>query len=131
MAWRGDDPGSGSLTAHSHSPFFDGGGDATQDGRGIKSFPPEQIGYHVHIMMQAGLIEETDVTTTQSAGSEAVPTNLTWKGHEFLDLARDQERWNRAKALVAKIGGAPISVWLKLLTDLMLQGIDSAVTKTS
>ena len=30
---------------------------------GIKSFPPEQIGYHVHIMMQEGLIEGNDVTT--------------------------------------------------------------------
>jgi hypothetical protein len=98
---------------------------------GIKSFPPEQIGYHAHIMMQEGLIEGSDITTMHSAGPEAIPRSLTWKGHEFLDLARDQERWNRAKAIVAKIGGAPISVWMKVLTDLMLQGIDTVVTKTS
>jgi hypothetical protein len=98
---------------------------------GIKSFPPEQVGYHAHIMMQEGLIEGSDVTHSGSAGPEAIPRSLTWKGHEFLDLARDQERWNRAKAIVAKIGGAPISVWMKVLTDLMLQGVDTAVTKTS
>jgi hypothetical protein len=98
---------------------------------GIKSFLPEQVGYHAHIMMQEGLIEGSDVTTSHSAGPEAIPRNLTWKGHEFLDLARDQERWNRAKAIIAKIGGAPISVWMKVLTDLMLQGIDTAVIKTS
>jgi len=98
---------------------------------GIKSFPPEQIGYHAHIMMQEGLIEGCDVTSSSSAGPEALPTSLTWKGHEFLDLARDQERWNRAKAIIAKTGGAPISVWMKVLTDLMLQGIDAAIAKTN
>ncbi len=90
---------------------------------GIKSFLPEEVGYHAHIMMQEGLLEGCDITSTESGGPAALPTSLTWKGHEFLDLARDQERWNRAKAIIARIGGAPISVWMKVLTDLMLQGI--------
>ena len=98
---------------------------------GINSFSPEEIGYHAHIMMQEGLIEGVDVTNTESAGPEAIPTSLTWKGHEFLDLARDQERWHQAKAIVAKVGGAPISVWTKVLTDLTLQGVNRATAKTS
>jgi hypothetical protein len=96
---------------------------------GIEAFPPEQVGYHAHIMMQEGLIEGTDVTHMESQGPEAIPTNLTWKGHEFLDLARDPERWNQAKATIAKIGSAPISLWMKVLTDLTLKGIDSAGIK--
>jgi hypothetical protein len=95
---------------------------------GIKSFSPEQIGYHAHIMRQEGLIEGSDVPHTGSAGPEALPRSLTWKGHEFLELARDQERWNRAKGIIARVGGAPLSVWMKVLTDLLLQGIDTAVT---
>jgi hypothetical protein len=98
---------------------------------GIVSFPAEQVGYHAHIMMQEGLIEGSDVTTMRSAGPEARPRSLTWKGHEFLDLARDQDRWNRAKAIVAKVGGAPISVWMKILTDLMLEGVETAAVRTS
>ncbi|MGL4550862.1 MAG: DUF2513 domain-containing protein [Gemmataceae bacterium] len=98
---------------------------------GIQSFSPQEIGYHAHIMMQEGLIEAVDVTSTESSGPEAIPTNLTWKGHEFLDLARDQDRWNRTKAVVAKIGGAPLSVWMKVLTELMLQGVDAAMIKAS
>src|SRR5262249_52394796 len=35
---------------------------------GIKSFPPEQIGYHSYIMMQEGLIEGANSTTSDSAG---------------------------------------------------------------
>src|SRR5438128_6847054 len=86
---------------------------------GIKGFSPEEVAYHVHIMLQEGLVEGHDVTTMHSPGPEAVPTSLTWKGHEFLDLARDQDRWNKAKAIIAKVGSAPISVWMKVLTDLL------------
>lgn len=98
---------------------------------GIQSFSPQEIGYHAHIMKQEGLIEATNVTHLSSSGPEALPRSLTWKGHEFLDLARDQDCWNRAKAIIAKVGGAPISVWMKVLTDLMLQGVDAATTKAS
>src|SRR4051794_5974000 len=93
---------------------------------GIEGFPPEQVGYHAHIMMQEGLIEGSDVTNLESNGREAIPTSLTWKGHEFLDLARDPERWNQAKAIIARIGSAPISLWMKVLTDLALKGIEAA-----
>ncbi len=97
---------------------------------GIEGFPPEQVGYHAHIMVQEGLIEGVDVTHMQSPGPEVIPTSLTWKGHEFLDLARDHERWNRAKAIIAKVGGAPISVWMKVLTDLALEGVEAMGTKS-
>jgi len=94
---------------------------------GIKSFLPEQIAYHAHIMTQEGLIE--GLANVSSTGSEALARSLTWKGHDFLDLARDQESWNRAKAIIAGLRGAPISVWVKVLTDLMLQGVDAVLAK--
>jgi hypothetical protein len=88
---------------------------------GIVGFTPEQVGYHAHIMMEVGLIEGVDVTTMQSNGPEALPRAITWKGHEFLDLARDQKRWNQAKAVIGKVGSAPLSVWTKVLNDLVLR----------
>ena len=98
---------------------------------GIQSYSPQEIGYHAHIMKQEGLIEASDDTHLGSSGPEATPRSLTWKGHEFLDLARDQDRWNRAKAIIVKVGGAPISVWMKVLTDLTLQGVEAGTTKAS
>lgn len=82
-------------------------------------------------MMQEGLIEGCDVTSTASAGPEAIPTSLTWKGHEFLNLARDQERWTRVKAIIAKVGSAPISVWMKVLTNLLWKSVETIVAKPS
>jgi len=96
---------------------------------GIEGFPPEQVGYHAHIMMQEGLIEGCDVTNSESPGPEAIPTSLTWKGHEFLDLARDPVRWNQARATIAKVGSAPISVWMKVLTDLVVKGVETSTAK--
>jgi len=93
---------------------------------GIAGFTPEQVGYHAHIMIEDGLIEGSNVTTMHSKGPEAVPRSLTWKGHEFLDLARDQKRWNQAKAKIGKIGSAPISVWMKILNELMLKDLGVA-----
>lgn len=88
---------------------------------GIAGFTSEQVGYHAHIMMEDGLIEGVDVTHTESQSPEVMPRSLTWKGHEFLDLAREQKRWNQAKIAISKIGSAPISVWMKVLHDLMLK----------
>jgi hypothetical protein len=93
---------------------------------GILGFTPEQVDYHAHIMMEDGLIEGVGVTNFESKGPEAVPQALTWKGHEFLDLARDQKRWNQAKAAIGKLGSAPISVWTKVLHDLMLKELSVA-----
>jgi hypothetical protein len=101
------------------------------DDLGIKGYSLEEIRYHAHIMMQEGLIEGTDVTTMHSPGPEAVPRRLTWKGHEFLDLVRDQERWNQAKSIIAKVGSAPISVWMKVLTDLLWKSVETITAKRS
>ena len=77
-------------------------------------------------MMEDGLIEGVDVTHLGSKGSEAMPRSLTWKGHEFLDLARDQKRWNQAKTAIGKVGSAPLSVWMKVLQDLMFKELGVA-----
>jgi hypothetical protein len=96
---------------------------------GIQSYTPEEVAYHAHIMKQEGLIEAVTRARLDSTGPEALPRSLTWSGHEFLDLARDQERWNRAKSIINKLGGAPIAVWTKVLTDLMLQGVEGEVAR--
>src|SRR5262245_34913165 len=75
---------------------------------GILEATPEEIRYHSHIMTEDGLIESVDLTSVEGKSSETMPRSLTWKGHEFLDLARDQKRWIQAKAAIEKVGSAPI-----------------------
>ncbi len=75
---------------HGHAP----------DELAIDGYTEEQIGYHVYIMTQAGLILGADATTRGNDSPNWIPISLTWDGHEFADDARSDTIWNRAKAQV-------------------------------
>jgi len=76
----------------------------------IDGYTWEQVGYHVHLMNQAGLVEAADVTHRGNTGPEAVLRALTWEGHEFLEAARRESLWERAKSFaLEKTGGLTIA----------------------
>ncbi len=78
---------------------------------------PDEVNYHVAMMAEAGLIQAQDVSTLQMYDWKA--TKLTWNGHEFLEAARNDTIWQRAKALMAeKGGGTSFEVMLALLKEL-------------
>ena len=83
----------------------------------IDGYTDEQVGYHVYIMIEAGLIEGTDTTAGDSESPEALPRSLTWYGHEFADASRDDNRWKKAMDFVKeKAGAVGIGVLMELLT---------------
>lgn len=51
-----------------------------------------------------------EAATLGSGGPEAIPQNLTWCGHEFLDAAREPTRWEEAKEILHKAGGGSINI---------------------
>ena len=90
----------------------------------IADYSEDQIGYHVYIMIEGGLLEGADVTQMGSKTFEAIPTRLTWAGHEFLDAARDDSRWNRALQTARdQAGSVTIGVMTQLLTAMMKQSL--------
>src|SRR5262249_37618983 len=76
---------------------------------GLLAFKPEDVRYHLHLMTEDGLIEDADVTPNKNTATDEVPRVLTAKGHDFLDLARDRNRWNQAHVIIRKVGSAPIA----------------------
>lgn len=68
----------------------------------IEGFSAEQVGYHVHLMGQAGLITALDITTNGDHSPNALPSSLTWAGHDFLDAVKDDTLWEKAKSMVLK-----------------------------
>lgn len=62
-----------------------------------------EITEHVHLLVEAGLIEAENADTMD--GECWLPQRLTWAGHEFLDAARDAGRWARARDTIKKSGG--------------------------
>jgi hypothetical protein len=88
---------------------------------GIQYFAPQQVRHHAQIMIEDGLIEGSEGTDTLDKSPEGKPLWPTWKGHEFLDMARNEQRWNKAKQIITKIGSAPFAVWIRVLNDLILK----------
>ena len=78
-----------------------------------------KLKYHTHLLVDAGFIEATDVTTRDDARQNLrayVVHGLTWAGHEFIDAARDDGIWAKAKKSVSKIGSVSMPIWINLLT---------------
>ena len=72
----------------------------------IEGYGPDQIGYHAHLLIDAGLARGVDVTNLASPGPEALITSLTFAGHEFAELVRDETRWKKAIAKAMERAGA-------------------------
>jgi hypothetical protein len=69
----------------------------------IVGYDPAVISEHVQLLADEGLIEAKDLSAHD--GFEFRPTRLTWKGHAFLDAARDETVWERTKARATAKGG--------------------------
>lgn len=72
------------------------------------------------LLAEAGLIEVIDAGSASSLYFFA--NSLTWQGHEFLDAARDDTRWERAKKTALEKGGAMTfellkAILVRLMTD--------------
>jgi|TARA_B110000093_G_scaffold133925_1_gene143340 hypothetical protein len=53
-----------------------------------------------------------------------MPTSLTWQGHEFIEAARNDGIWNKAKdIMLKKTGGMSLDVLKVLLTDLAKKAV--------
>jgi hypothetical protein len=90
----------------------------------IPNRSPEEVSYHVHLMHEAGLVEAW-TSKTFNAPLYAVANRLTWEGHDFLEAARNESVWRKAKQIVAEKGGGLTfevlkSLLSKLVTDLVI-----------
>ena|SRR6266487_2759968 len=93
----------------------------------IDGFSEEQITYHLEIMGQAGLlhVQRNELPQLKDEGMITQPKfytsyySLSWNGHEFLDAARDNTRWEKVKSAMARVGGFVLPLAMQLLTQLL------------
>lgn len=89
----------------------------------------DQIRYHIKIMAEAGLVEvfmyhepvDSPLVPRDRQGRSYPKYNsarLTWAGHEFIDNAREPQRWDRAKGVMSSVGGFSIDVMKNVLTKM-------------
>ena len=83
----------------------------------IEGIDSEVISYHVMLLDQAGLIEAREL-------DHWYPISLTWNGHEFLDTARNDTHWKKAKHLILEKGG---SLAFDILKDVLAKLAKDAI----
>lgn len=82
----------------------------------VEGYTADQVGYHIWLLGEAGLMKVADVTSHASSGPVAMPVNLTWEGHEFIAAARSDTTWSRAMERAKSVGGAlSLAVFKQLL----------------
>ena len=91
------------------------------DSEAFESYSEELVVYHVGIMIEAGLLSATDASSIHSASY--MNCQLTWAGNDFLDSALEPKRWNEAKALIDKVGGASLQVWTDVLAKITMNAL--------
>lgn len=85
----------------------------------IEGYGDKEISYHIMLLDQAGYIVAND---TGSGGWRAV--SLTWDGHEFLDTARDDTQWNKAKTMIKeKVGSTAFEIIKQVLYEMAKQAM--------
>jgi hypothetical protein len=84
------------------------------------------VARHVQLLIEAGLVEGSLISPQQAGVVAAYARRLTWDGHEFLDAARHDKIWNRAKKFIASQGGAvPFEVTKAILIQLIKESLGS------
>jgi hypothetical protein len=91
----------------------------------IEGHDPHEISYHVQLLQGASLLEAMDLSADDEIDFR--PKRLTYAGHEFIEAARKDSLWQKAKSLaLEKTGGLSLDVLkallLKLATDAVLGG---------
>lgn len=83
----------------------------------------EEVSYHVALLIDAGFVEGEDIRHKLSPDRQAQLTSVTWAGHEFIDSARDDDIWAKAKSALGKAGGFSLPVMQQLLTKYLSESL--------
>lgn len=77
----------------------------------VEGHTNEQIGYHIAMLGQAGLLKVADATLSDGVPC-ALPIAMTNMGHDFLEAARDDTLWNKLKD---RFSGLAVDMTLEIL----------------
>lgn len=79
----------------------------------LSNYSKAQQLYHSCLLIEAGLVHGTIVVDQNGDPASARISRLTWDGHEFLDLTRDNTVWAQAKGLLKESARAATMEILK------------------
>lgn len=85
----------------------------------LDGYQPEEIGYHLYLMDQAGLLEANVQETTVGPLYEATFfVEMKWDGYEFLEALQNDSVFEKFKAVLKEKGG---NIPFKIAEELLLK----------
>ena len=91
----------------------------------IEGYTPEQIGYHSYLIIDSGLAEGRDATSSIDSSPNWQLNNLTSAGHDFADAARNETTWNKATGIIKeKAGGVTLDILKQMLASVNKNTLD-------
>ena len=87
----------------------------------LSDYSEDQQVYHSALLLDAGFIDGRPRTDGKGEISSVHVFRLTWEGHEFIDSARNDTVWNKAKDKFTKAGvDVGIDILKAILKSLMM-----------
>jgi len=87
----------------------------------IEGRTEEEVNYHVLLLDEAGLIEAKVIPVGNI--KRCYPIRLTYRGHEFLDAARSETVWSKAKEFLVRSAGTVTLEGLKVALPHVVKAI--------
>ena len=91
----------------------------------IDGYSDDTVGHHAWLLHEAGLIEGLELPV----GTLCRPKCLTYQGHDFLEHARNDTRWQKAKDIVVDNGGPMTLQAMKTILEALTKAGLEALTK--
>jgi Hypothetical protein (DUF2513) len=86
----------------------------------LSAYSEDQVIYHSALAVEAGLVDGAIRTDQHGYPNGVASIRLTWKGHDFLDAARNESVWKKATGVVRSKG---LSLTFDLLKELLTSTI--------
>lgn len=101
--------------------------EGVEDMSDLSKYTKDQQLYHSCLLIEAGLVHGTIVVDQNGDPVSARINRLTWSGHEFIDLTRDNTVWVQANGLLKESARAAT---MEILTNACRQMISLTVEAT-
>jgi hypothetical protein len=83
------------------------------------------VAKHIEFLEDAGFVEANLLRTETEGAIRGQVKRITWQGHEFLEAARSNSIWAKAKAEIAtKAGSVPLELMHRLLLKISARALD-------
>lgn len=87
----------------------------------LEGIPSDEFAFHVNLLIDAGFVFGNCPSVGSGVPVIAVAIGLTWAGCEFLDNARNETVWMKAKDCLKNAGGTASIAMLNFAMEAILK----------